>query len=74
MNSIGGNQGGFFPAPYVDRYGEHDVELDRGNPLKLNKAEYDKINRMWQQNDLQTYITKTQRTHRTALEMQWYLI
>ena len=65
--------GGLFPAPYVDRFGEHDVNLQRGNPLKLDKTQYEKLNRMWQQNDLQTYVATNQPNFRTPLDLQWAL-
>ena len=73
----GVSRGGSFPAPYVDRFGEHDIDLQRGNPLKLDKVQYQKLNKMWQQNDLQTYIiAKAQRAirHPLDLQLQWYLI
>ena len=65
--------GGLFPAPYVDRFGEHDVDLRRGNPLKLDQTQYEKLNRMWQQNDLQTYVASNQPSFRTPLDLQWAL-
>ena len=65
--------GGFFDAPYVDRFGEHDVDLQRGNPLKLDKAHYARLNKMWQQNDLQTFIAKSV-SFRNAMDLQWYMI
>jgi len=34
-------------APYLDVYGETDQGLKRGNPLTLDPARYQKINRMW---------------------------
>jgi len=72
----GKHSGGFYPAPYVDRFGEHDVELIRGNPLKLDKVQYEKLKKMWQQNDLQTYIAKSRhgslRNHQ--LDLNWFMI
>lgn len=71
----GKHKGGFFPAPYVDRFGEHDVELHRGNPLKLDKVQYQKLNKMWQTNDLQTYIAKSQRIRNPQLGLDnWFVI
>ncbi len=69
-----GKKGGFFPAPYVDRFGEHDIELVRGNPLKLDRNQYEKLNKMWQQNDMHTFIAKSRRAQRNPRELQWFLI
>ena len=75
----GKHKGGFYPAPYVDRFGEADVDLTRGNPLKLDKVQYQKLNKMWQHNDLQTYIAKSQRAlrirdHQLDLGLNWFQI
>jgi hypothetical protein len=57
------------------RFGEHDVELQRGNPLKLDKVQYQKLNKMWQTNDLQTYIAKSQRIRNPQLGLDnWFVI
>ena len=56
--------------------GEHDVKLRRGNPLKLEKSQYEKLNKMWQQNNLQAYIAKP-RSHglrNLQLELNWFMI
>ena len=37
------------PAPYVDEYGECDEGLKRGNPLKLNKAMYEDLKKVYLQ-------------------------
>ena len=38
--------GVLLPAPYVDEYGECDEGLKRGNPLKLDKAMYEELNKV----------------------------
>jgi len=63
------SRGGRFPAPYVDRFGEHDLDLLRGNPLKLDQSDYEKYNKLWQQNDLQTHIARSGYSYR--VEIQW---
>ena len=35
------------PAPYVDEYGECDEGLKRGIPLKLNKAMYEDLKKVY---------------------------
>ena len=66
--------GGLYPAPYVDRFGENDVDLRRGNPLKLDKAQYNKLNRMWQQNDLHAFIAKSSHLYRSHIDLLWNMI
>ena len=51
------------------------MELHRGNPLKLDKVQYQKLNKMWQTNDLQTYIAKSQRIRNPQLGLDnWFVI
>ena len=39
--------GASVPPPYVDKFGEMDQGLNRGNPLTLWREQYDKLNRLW---------------------------
>lgn len=41
------NRGCFLPAPYLDRYGEADPGLSRGNPLFLSQEQYRKLKLLW---------------------------
>ncbi|CAJ0578381.1 unnamed protein product, partial [Mesorhabditis spiculigera] len=34
-------------APYVDEFGETDVGFRRGNPLHLNREQYNKLRQLW---------------------------
>ncbi|GAB6018583.1 hypothetical protein CHUAL_000274 [Chamberlinius hualienensis] len=40
-------KGCFIPPPYLDRYGETDQGLRRGNPLYLCRDSYKKLHKMW---------------------------
>ncbi|XP_043223453.1 E3 ubiquitin-protein ligase UBR2-like [Amphibalanus amphitrite] len=40
-------RGASVPPPYVDKFGEMDQGLNRGNPLTLWREQYDKLNRLW---------------------------
>ena len=35
------NRATFYPSPYVDQYGEEDVNLRRGRPLRLSEGRFD---------------------------------
>ena len=43
----GKKKGCFIPPPYLDRYGETDVGLRRGNPLTLCPDRLRKIHKLW---------------------------
>ena len=43
----GRNKGCLIPPPYLDEYGETDIGLKRGNPLRLCPEKYRKIYKMW---------------------------
>ena len=63
--------GGRYAAPYVDKFGEHDQELRRGNPLFLNGEQYEKYVKMWQNNDIQTLLAKSPLAYRLLTESRW---
>ncbi|XP_002101445.3 E3 ubiquitin-protein ligase UBR1 isoform X1 [Drosophila yakuba] len=44
---LGRGKGCFIPPPYLDEYGETDMGLRRGNPLRLCQAAYSKIFLQW---------------------------
>ena len=41
-----------------------------GNPLKLDQSDFEKYNKLWQQNDLQTFIARSGYSYR--VEIQWH--
>ncbi len=43
----GRKKGCFIQPPYLDRYGETDIGLKRGNPLTLSPERLSKIQRLW---------------------------
>jgi len=51
--------GSWFPAPYLDRYGETDLGLRRKEQLFLNKKRYDKLYRdVWLSNGIPTAVAR----------------
>eukprot|EP01138_Halocafeteria_seosinensis_P005042 gb/GECG01005155.1/.p1 GENE.gb/GECG01005155.1/~~gb/GECG01005155.1/.p1 ORF type:complete len:2519 (+),score=306.53 gb/GECG01005155.1/:1-7557(+) len=41
-----------FPSPYVDKHGEPDVGLRRGRPLRLDSSRYERLQRLWLENQV----------------------
>jgi hypothetical protein len=63
-----------FPAPYVDRYGEHDMGLKRGNALKLDKNRYQELNKIWLSNDVPDRIARSHDPDMLTIEAFWYTL
>ncbi|KAJ8678786.1 hypothetical protein QAD02_014573 [Eretmocerus hayati] len=64
------NRGSYGCPPYFDEYGETDQGLHRGNPLRLCKDKYKKLNQMWLRHGL--YETIARATESTAtVSGQW---
>ncbi len=66
--------GAMLPAPYVDRFGEHDEGLKRGNPLKLDKGQYKELNRLWMTNDIADKISRAYDPDTLTIEAYWYTL
>lgn len=68
-------QGCYMVAPYVDDHGEPDFGLRRGNPLRLNKEEYEKIQDMWLNHSLPEKISRLMEyPHRLTSGFNWHLL
>jgi E3 ubiquitin-protein ligase UBR2 len=65
-------RGVLLPAPYVDEYGECDEGLKRGNPLKLDKAMYEELNKVWLNNDIPDKISRHFDTEVVTISARWY--
>jgi hypothetical protein len=59
VNLLDGDRGAQIPAPYVDAYGETDVELKRGRPLTFNGVAFAQLVRMFQTNGIPAAITRS---------------
>lgn len=67
------NKGCFVYPPYLDEYGETDMGLRRGNPLRLCPARYSKIHLAWLDHGLLEEIARsTDATSSTGT--QWHLM
>jgi E3 ubiquitin-protein ligase UBR2 len=64
------NRGSYGCPPYFDEYGETDQGLHRGNPLKLCKDKYKRLNQMWLGHGLYEAIARATDTS-TNVTGQW---
>uniref|UniRef100_A0A8D2J7Y9 E3 ubiquitin-protein ligase n=1 Tax=Varanus komodoensis TaxID=61221 RepID=A0A8D2J7Y9_VARKO len=72
---IGGKiRGAFYPAPYLDEYGETDPDLVRGNPLHLCHERYWKLHLLWQQHCIIEEIARSQETNQIFFGFNWHLL
>ena len=49
---------GLYPPPYVDRYCEPDQGLRRGNPLTLQREQYDQLRLLWLEHGVCDSVTR----------------
>ncbi|XP_011494451.1 PREDICTED: LOW QUALITY PROTEIN: E3 ubiquitin-protein ligase UBR2 [Ceratosolen solmsi marchali] len=64
------NRGSYCCPPYFDEYGETDQGLHRGNPLKLCKDKYKRLNQMWLGHGLYEAIVRATEIS-TSVNGQW---
>nr|XP_056707151.1 E3 ubiquitin-protein ligase UBR1 [Euleptes europaea] len=74
MLMAGKNRGCFYPAPYLDEYGETDPNLLRGNPLQLCHERYRKLHLLWLQHCIIEEIARNQETNQIFFGFNWQLI
>uniref|UniRef100_A0A8D0C1I8 E3 ubiquitin-protein ligase n=1 Tax=Salvator merianae TaxID=96440 RepID=A0A8D0C1I8_SALMN len=67
-------RGCFYPAPYLDEYGETDPNLIRGNPLHLCHERYQKLHLLWQQHGIIEEIARNQENHQMIFGFNWHLL
>ncbi|XP_032917905.1 E3 ubiquitin-protein ligase UBR1 isoform X1 [Catharus ustulatus] len=70
----GKTRGCFYPAPYLDEYGETDPGLKRGNPLHLCQERYRKLHLLWQQHCIIEEIARRQETNQIFFGFNWQLL
>uniref|UniRef100_A0A8D0GAB6 E3 ubiquitin-protein ligase n=1 Tax=Sphenodon punctatus TaxID=8508 RepID=A0A8D0GAB6_SPHPU len=70
----GKTRGCFYPAPYLDEYGETDPGLKRGNPLHLSHERYRKLHLLWQQHCIIEEIARSQETNQIFFGFNWQLL
>lgn len=67
-------RGLIMPAPYVDDYGETDEGLKRGNPLKLDQAMLDELQRTWLTNSIPDKISRSFDDDVLIIRSDWQLL
>lgn len=65
------NRGCFLPAPYLDRYGEADPGLSRGNPLTLSQEQYKKLRFLWLSHGIYEKIARATDSSNNVVATQW---
>lgn len=68
---LGLNKGSFVSPPYLDKYGETDQGLRRGNPLKLCPERYQKLNLMWLNHQIHEDIARSAESINNVIPTQW---
>ncbi|KAG1675618.1 E3 ubiquitin-protein ligase UBR2 [Nymphon striatum] len=64
-------KGCFIPLPYLDKYGETDIGLKRGNPLHLSEEKYKEIHSKWLNHDIPEAVSRTLEGASTILAIEW---
>ncbi|KAK2704905.1 E3 ubiquitin-protein ligase UBR2-like isoform X2 [Artemia franciscana] len=72
MLLAGQSKGCYMPPPYLDKYGETDQGLRRGDPLHLCKASYNKWQRLWLSHSVQEHISHAMETSQSLLQTDWH--
>lgn len=68
---LGVNKGSFVSPPYLDKYGETDQGLRRGNPLKLCPERYQKLNLLWLNHGIHEDIARSAESINNVIPTQW---
>lgn len=68
---LGVNKGSAVTPPYLDKYGETDQGLRRGNPLKLCPERYQKLNLLWLNHGLHEDIARSAESINNVIPTQW---
>ena len=68
---MAGSKGCFYVPPYVDRYGETDSGLKRGNPLRLCPELMGKLQRMWLNHGIAEEIAHRMETTHMYMATPW---
>ncbi|XP_048585826.1 E3 ubiquitin-protein ligase UBR2 isoform X2 [Nematostella vectensis] len=67
-------KGSFYPAPYLDTYGETDQGLRRGNPLYLCPDRYNKLQKLWLTHGIAEEVARCLESNRNLLSIDWTIL
>lgn len=65
------NKGSYMMSPYLDKFGQIDQGLKRGNPLFLNKDHYRKLQLLWLSHGLHKEISSYLEAQHNPLLTNW---
>ncbi|XP_054260913.1 E3 ubiquitin-protein ligase UBR2 isoform X2 [Macrosteles quadrilineatus] len=65
------NRGCFMTPPYLDDYGETDQGLRRGNPLRLCRERYRKLQLLWLSHGIHEEIARAIESSNSLVATQW---
>ncbi|XP_059082624.1 E3 ubiquitin-protein ligase UBR2-like isoform X2 [Tigriopus californicus] len=68
----GRTKGCFIHSPYLDRYGETDLGLKRGFPLKLCRSKLDKIQNLWIEHKIPEKIAYASESNYDFINTPWH--
>nr|XP_023026641.1 E3 ubiquitin-protein ligase UBR2-like [Leptinotarsa decemlineata] len=68
------HRGCFVTPPYLDDYGETDQGLRRGNPLRLCRERYKKLQTLWLSHGVHEEIARSIETSSHIVATQWNLL
>lgn len=66
------HRGCFASPPYLDEYGETDQGLRRGNPLKLCREKYKKLQMLWLNHSIHEEIARAIESSTSIVTTQWH--
>jgi hypothetical protein len=68
------NSGLIIPAPYLNEFGEHDLDMHSESPLHLNHHLYDKVlGGLWRNGEIRDFIERNQNNSR-LVAVSWHLL
>lgn len=65
-------RGTFVSPPYLDDYGETDMGLRRGNPLRLCEERYRKLQTLWLSHSIHEEIARAIESNSPVITTQWH--
>jgi E3 ubiquitin-protein ligase UBR2 len=66
------HRGSFVSPPYLDDYGETDMGLRRGNPLRLCTDRYKKLQTLWLNHSIHEEIARAIESNSHVITTQWH--
>ncbi|EFA01832.1 E3 ubiquitin-protein ligase UBR2 [Tribolium castaneum] len=66
------HRGSFVSPPYLDDYGETDMGLRRGNPLRLCQERYRKLQTLWLSHSIHEEIARAIESNSHVITTQWH--